>query len=89
MSSQQKGLAALGGIIAIGVGFFVAKRTRLRDEGGEEAEPREWTCACGQAYHVQGLDRHRVYTTVDGDPVLGRECVRCGEPLPAGHDAAA
>jgi len=87
MTSEQKGLTALGGIVAIGVAFFVAKRVRARADG--EAAPREWTCACGQAYHVQGLDRHRVYSTVDGDPVLGRECVRCGEPLPAGHDAAA
>ena len=82
MTSEQKGLLALGGIVSIGVGFFVAKR--LRDQG--EAEPREWTCACGQVYGVQGLDRHRVYTLPDDGPVLGRECVRCGEPLPSGHE---
>ena len=85
MTSEQKGLLALGGIVAIGAGFFVAKRVR----SANEPEPREWTCACGQAYYVQGLDRHRVYTVVDGDPVLGRDCVGCGEPLPTGHDTAA
>lgn len=85
MTSEQKGLAALGGLVAIAAGFFAAKRLR----GNGDAEPRSWTCACGQAYTVQGMDRHRVYTVVDGDPVLSRDCVSCGEPLPTGHDAAA
>ncbi|MDA0173907.1 LPXTG cell wall anchor domain-containing protein [Solirubrobacter taibaiensis] len=30
-SEQQKGLTALGGILAIAAGFFVAKRRRLRE----------------------------------------------------------
>ena len=85
MTSEQKGLTALGGIVSIAAAFFVAKRLR----GRGDAAPREWTCACGQAYYVQGLDRHRVYTVVEGDPVLGRDCVSCGEPLPTGHDAPA
>jgi hypothetical protein len=80
MTNEQKGLAALGGIVAITVGFFVAKRRR--DAGG----PRTWQCQCGKTYEVQGLDRHRVYSVPDEGPVLGRECVSCGEPLPAGHE---
>lgn len=84
MTSEQKGLLALGGILAITAGFFVGKRVRDRDAG--EAQASEWTCACGQTYAVQGLDRHRVYSLPEEGPVLGRECVRCGEPLPAGHD---
>jgi hypothetical protein len=89
-TSEQNGLLALGGIVAIAVGFFVAKRVRDADsaEAAAEAEPSEWTCACGQRYEVQGLDRHRVYVVPGEGPVLGRDCVRCGEPLPAGHDTA-
>ena len=90
MTSEQKGLLALGGIISIAAGFFVAKRVRDGDGDGDsaQAEPREWTCTCGQRYEVRGLDRHRVYSVPDEGPVVGRECVRCGEPLPAGHDVA-
>jgi hypothetical protein len=32
MTREQKGLTALGGIVAIGVAFFVAKRVRVGDE---------------------------------------------------------
>ena len=31
MTSEQKGLTALGSIVAIAAGFFVAKRRRLRE----------------------------------------------------------
>ena len=79
MTSEQKGLTALGGIVAIAVGFFVAKRRRM-------SGPRTWQCQCGETYEVQGMDRHRVYSVPGEGPVLGRECVRCGEPLPAGHE---
>jgi|GEM_PF-5992396 hypothetical protein len=78
MSNQQRGLAALGGILAITAGFFVARRRHA-------GQDRTWTCQCGATYEVQGLDRHRVYSLPGEGPVLGRECVRCGEPLPAGH----
>lgn len=80
-SEQKKGLAALGGIVAIGVGFFVAKRRRAG------AGARTWQCQCGKTYEVQGLDRHRVYSVPGEGPVLGRECVQCGEVLPAGHES--
>ncbi|MBE2315917.1 hypothetical protein DVA67_008015 [Solirubrobacter sp. CPCC 204708] len=80
MTNEQKGLAALGGIVAIGVGFFVAKRVR----GG--SGPRTWSCQCGKTYEVQGLDRHRVYSVPQEGPVVGRECVDCGAPLPTGHE---
>ena len=78
MTNELKGLAALGAIVAIGVGFFVAKRRRTTGLP-------TWQCQCGKTYEVQGLDRHRVYSVPDEGPVLGRECVQCGEPLPAGH----
>ena len=49
-------------------------------------DPRvAWTCACGQAYLVQGTDRHRIYWLPDAgreDPLLERECVECGAALP-------
>jgi len=86
MTSEQKGLLALGGIIAITAGFFVAKR--VRDADSADAQPQAWTCGCGQRYEVRGLDRHRVYSVPGEGPVLARECVRCGEPLPAGHDTS-
>jgi LPXTG-motif cell wall-anchored protein len=78
MTNEQKGMAALGAIIAIGAGFFVAKRRRA-------SGLRTWQCQCGKTYEVQGLDRHRVYSVPGEGPVLGRECVQCGATLPAGH----
>jgi hypothetical protein len=75
---RAAGLAALAGLAAISAGFRVLK-ARAR-----EPELRVWRCECGQSFRVDGIDRHRVYW-VDDRPVLGRECVRCGAPLPAGH----
>ena len=59
--------------------------------GGGAGSRRPWSCICGQAYLVSGIDRHRVYWLPDAaqtDPLLVRECVSCGAELLAGHDAA-
>ena len=77
------GLAALAAAAAAGV---VARRRRAAGRAEQS-----WRCDCGQRYVVRGLDRHRMYWLADAaeaDPLLGRECVKCGEPLPATHDAA-
>lgn len=68
------------------LGAVFAQR-RGRRPGGAEL----WTCDCGQRYLVRGVDRHRVYWLPDSaqvDPLLERECVSCGAPLPRSHDAA-
>jgi|1185.fasta_scaffold959335_2 hypothetical protein len=67
----------LGGLAA----FAVVRRRRARANADARVE---WTCACGEAYLVQGSDRHRIYWLPDAaieDPLLDRQCVACGAPL--------
>ena len=52
---------------------------------------RAWSCDCGQASLVSGIDRHRIYWLPDArefDPLLERQCVSCGSELPLGHKPA-
>jgi hypothetical protein len=73
--------AAVAATVAIG------RRSRRDSDAGRHS----WSCECGQVYLVTGTDRHRVYWLSDAqqsDPLLVRECVSCGNELPAGHDAA-
>jgi hypothetical protein len=82
-------LAAAGGTAALAVVVTVAIVRRRR--GVSDDGRRLWSCDCGQAYMVSGIDRHRVYWISDAphsDPLLVRNCVSCGAELPAGHDAA-
>jgi hypothetical protein len=72
---------------AITAGLVAARRRRAL---GSHDPRTEWACSCGQRYLVQGTDRHRVYWLSDtdlSDPLLGRECVNCGAPLPAGRES--
>jgi hypothetical protein len=53
----------------------------------KRAGPEAYTCQCGTEYRVFGTDRHTVYWPASApkdEPVLGDDCVECGEPLPAG-----
>lgn len=83
-------LAAAGITAAAAAALAVVLARRRRGPSQPEAR-RPWSCACGQAYLVRGVDRHRVYWLPDApqsDPLLVRDCVSCGTDLPAGHDAA-
>jgi hypothetical protein len=74
--------AATAAAAALGVAATWRRRSR---HGSAEL----WTCDCGQRYLVRGVDRHRVYwlpDTSQTDPVLERDCLRCGSPLPHGHE---
>jgi len=66
---------------AVAAAVIIIRRRRARTP----QDPRtEWTCECSQEYLVQGTGRHRVYWVAGADyadPLLGRECVRCGTPL--------
>jgi hypothetical protein len=80
------GAAAAATAAAVAAALYTR---RGRDVGIDGRQP--WTCDCGQAYLVSGIDRHRVYWLPDAaqsDPMLERECVSCGAPLPAEHEAA-
>jgi hypothetical protein len=75
-------------VVTVAAGAVVIVR---RSHGASEDGRRSWSCNCGQAYLVSGIDRHRVYWLPDAgqfEPLLVRECVSCGSELPAGHDAA-
>jgi hypothetical protein len=83
--------AVVGGLaVAAALARRAAPRIRARTRGGTRpaAPPgtAAWHCACGQAYRVTGLDRHRVYWLEgadERDAVLGGACPACGRPLPA------
>jgi hypothetical protein len=58
---------------------------------GRGKQPASYTCECGQAFRVTGVDRHRVYWPEGADrdePVMGDTCIACDRPLPVGHDTA-
>jgi hypothetical protein len=81
-------LAAAVVTAAAAVAVVIGRRRRgdSSDDGRDS-----WSCHCGQAYLVSGLDRHRVYWLPEAqqsDPLLARGCVSCGAHLPARHDAA-
>ena len=69
--------------------MIVRRRRRRRGSAGDGR--RAWSCDCGQAYLVSGIDRHRIYWLPDArefDPLLERQCVSCGSELPLGHKPA-
>jgi hypothetical protein len=98
---RRAGLLAVAAALAAGIAGVLGRR-RGSGEGGASGQgltgrfrrrdkrPR-YTCECGQAYRVTGVDRHRVYWPEGAeraDPVLGDACVKCEQPLPVGHDTA-
>jgi len=80
-------LAAAVTTAAAAVAVVIGRRRRGKSDDGRDS----WSCDCGQAYLVSGLDRHRVYWlsgAQQSDPLLARECVSCGAELPATHESA-
>lgn len=79
-------------LMAVAAGLAAAlAAVAARARGSRSGPPETHRCRCGTVYRVSGADRHRVYWLLDApesDPVLGRSCVNCDAPLPAGHAAA-
>jgi hypothetical protein len=74
--------AGAGAAVAAATAAAVVLLRRRRRPASGGRVP--WSCECGRAYLVGGIDRHRVYWLPDAateDPLLGRDCVGCGAPL--------
>jgi hypothetical protein len=100
---RRAGLLAVAGALAAGIAGVLGRRSSV---GGGDGDARtgqglaarfrrdkrpKYTCECGQAYRVTGVDRHRVYWPEGAEkdaPVLGDTCVNCDRALPLGHDTA-
>jgi len=83
-----KGIVAEVALAAALAGAVAAALWRRR--AAATAATRQWSCGCGQAYRVSGIDRHRIYWPAgETDPVLHGGCVSCGAPLPAEHERVA
>ena len=91
-------VAGAAGAAVIAAGARLAGRTRpqsptpvadLPPAQAEQASGQTaYRCRCGAEYRVSGTDRHRVFWPADApedEPVLGDDCVECGEPLPSGR----
>ena len=97
-TARRAGLAAVAaGLMAAIAGVLARRRgaggggTRRGGRFGRGKSGAAYTCECGQAYRVTGVDRHRVYWPEDAEkdePVMGDTCVSCDRPLPVGHDTA-
>ena len=96
-TARRAGLAVVAAGLMAGIaGVLGRRRTRARDGSAwtgrfrRDKRPR-YSCECGQAYRVTGVDRHRVYWPEGAEkdePVLGDTCTACERPLPIGHDTA-
>ena len=94
-TARRAGLAAVAAGLLAAIAGLAGRRRKgaAGSEGrsgrfGRDKRPK-YTCECGQAYRVTGVDRHRVYWPEGADsdePVMGDTCVACDRPLPAGHD---
>jgi len=95
-TARRAGLAAVAAALVAAIAGVLGRRGRGGTEAGRGLAGRfrrdkrpTYTCECGQAYRVTGVDRHRVYWPEGAErdePVLGDACVRCERPLPLGHD---
>ena len=86
-TARRAGLLAVAAVLAAAIVAVAARR-----RGGPVSRDPVYRCACGAAYRVSGVDRHRIYWpegAPDGSPVLGGACLGCGAELPTGHDAVA
>jgi hypothetical protein len=81
-------IAAALAVLAATGGAVLWRRRRSERAPERAAERRRWRCRCGTVYEVAGTDRHRIYW-LDSEPVIGKECVRCGAPLAAEHERVA
>lgn len=75
----------LAAVALIGAGVAAAL-TLLRRATAEDppAGPREWHCACGQAFRVSGEDRHRVLWpegAAPQDAAIDDRCPACERTL--------
>ena len=100
--ARRAGLLAVAAALAAGIAGVLGRRRGSGSGGGGSSAQRlagrfrrdkrpRYTCECGQAYRVTGVDRHRVYWPEGAErtePVLGDACVKCERPLPVGHDTA-
>ena len=87
---QKNETARRAGLAAVAAALLAAI-AGLAGRFGRDQQQASYTCECGQAYRVTGVDRHRVYWPEGADsdePVMGDTCVACDRPLPAGHDTA-
>ena len=96
-TARRAGLAAVAaGLLAAIAGLAGRRRKGAAGREGRGGRFRRdkrptYTCECGQAYRVTGVDRHRVYWPEGADrdePVMGDTCIACDRPLPVGHDTA-
>jgi hypothetical protein len=96
-TARRVGLAAVAAGLMAAIAGVLGRRRRAGGDGtrrggrfGSGKDPA-YTCECGQAYRVTGVDRHRVYWAENAEkdePVMGDTCVSCDRPLPVGHDTA-
>jgi hypothetical protein len=85
---RRLALLAVAAALAAALG---AAGARLARRGEPAIREESYTCRCGAAYRVSGVDRHRVYWregAPESQPVLGDRCVECDAPLPARHETA-
>jgi hypothetical protein len=87
--SRMAGLA-VAGLLAGAAAALLRRRRGPAAAGGPAATAvpgeREWQCACGQAFRIAGVERHRVFWLAGSpkhEPVLGDRCPACDRPLPA------
>ena len=96
-TARRAGLAVVAAMLLAAIAGLAGWRRKAaagsEGRGGRFRRDKrpKYTCECGQAYRVTGVDRHRVYWPEGSDrdePVLGDTCIACDRPLPAGHDTA-
>jgi len=92
MKRRSSDTARRAGLLAVAVALAAAvaavgARLKERASAGRRSAEQTYTCPCGAAYRVSGVDRHRVYWPAgapEDAPVLGDRCVECDAPLPGG-----
>ncbi|MET0685747.1 MAG: hypothetical protein ABW060_10555 [Solirubrobacteraceae bacterium] len=93
-TARRAGLAAVAAALLAAIAGLAGRRRKGAAGGGRfgrDQQQASYTCECGQAYRVTGVDRHRVYWPEGADrdePVMGDTCIACDRPLPVGHDTA-
>jgi len=92
-TARRAGLAAVAATLLAAIAGLAGRRRKGAAGGGRfrQDERPAYTCECGQAYRVTGVDRHRVYCpegAARDEPVMDDTCIACDRPLPVGHDTA-
>ena len=86
--STAVAVGAIAGLATAACAVVRRRKAQVGARGSADASgaEREWQCACGQAFRVAGVERHRVFWVAgapEDDPVLGDRCPSCERPLPA------